>query len=253
MVKMIKPLGVLFHIAAGNSDGLPFFTVIEGLLSGNINILKLPVEEKGLTVRILQELFAIAPSLAEYVYVFDYTSKEVEVMRRLVHLADAVVMWGGDTAIKAVREMAGTNTKIIEWGHKMSFAYVSGAASDEALEGIAHNICKTNQMLCSSCQGIFVDTGLIEEVYGFCQQFLPVLDRVSKEYPSSFGIGIESQIGLRLYNESLQSIFNGARIFRGEQCSIIAYADQILTASIMFRNCWVRMLPRDQPKALHQK
>ena len=36
------PLGVILHIAAGNMDALPAWSVIEGLLTGNINLLKLP-------------------------------------------------------------------------------------------------------------------------------------------------------------------------------------------------------------------
>ena len=34
------PLGVLLHIAAGKMDGLPAYSVVEGLLTGNINILR---------------------------------------------------------------------------------------------------------------------------------------------------------------------------------------------------------------------
>lgn len=37
-----EPLGVLLHIASGNAAGLPAYSVLEGLLAGNINILKLP-------------------------------------------------------------------------------------------------------------------------------------------------------------------------------------------------------------------
>lgn len=36
------PLGVLFHIAAGNAEALPAYSAAEGLLAGNINLLKLP-------------------------------------------------------------------------------------------------------------------------------------------------------------------------------------------------------------------
>ena len=34
------PLGVIFHIAAGNMDFLPAYSLAEGLLTGNINILR---------------------------------------------------------------------------------------------------------------------------------------------------------------------------------------------------------------------
>ncbi|HEX3000010.1 MAG TPA: acyl-CoA reductase, partial [Armatimonadota bacterium] len=48
----IRPLGVLLHIAAGNMDGLPAFSVLEGLLAGNVNILKLPAAEGGVSARL---------------------------------------------------------------------------------------------------------------------------------------------------------------------------------------------------------
>jgi hypothetical protein len=55
-IQTIVPLGVLFHITAGNVDGLPFMSLLDGLLTGNINIVKLPKEEGGVTVSLLEEL-----------------------------------------------------------------------------------------------------------------------------------------------------------------------------------------------------
>ncbi|MCD7946787.1 MAG: acyl-CoA reductase [Oscillospiraceae bacterium] len=247
VIQQIAPLGVLFHIAAGNADGLPVFTVIEGLLTGNINILKLPREEGGLTVQILLELFRIQPQLAEYVYIFDYASNDMDVMRQLADLADAVVVWGGDAAIQSVREMAKPNTKIIEWGHKISFAYVSGEdISEEALEGIAQNICQTNQLLCSSCQGIYIDTEHMDDVDRFCNRFLPILERTCGLFPAELGIGMEAQVGLRLYNASIETVFNDTKLWKGQNCSLFVCTDMALQTSVMFRNCWVKRLPRSE-------
>ena len=47
------PLGVIMHIGAGNALGLAAFSVMEGLLTGNINILKLPEYEGGISLKIL--------------------------------------------------------------------------------------------------------------------------------------------------------------------------------------------------------
>ena len=44
------PLGTVLHIAAGNADGLPVLSLAEGLLTGNINLLKLPQADGGLSV-----------------------------------------------------------------------------------------------------------------------------------------------------------------------------------------------------------
>lgn len=118
-----RPLGVIFHIAAGNMEGLPAFSILEGLLTGNINLLKLSGDDDGLTIDILQKLIKKYPILARYIYIFDFPSTDIEALRNLAELANAVVVWGGDEAIRAVRRLSTPNTQIIEWGHKISFAY----------------------------------------------------------------------------------------------------------------------------------
>ena len=99
------PLGILFHIAAGNAQGLPFYSVVEGLLTVNINILKLPSGDDGLSVFLLQELVRLKPNLSRHVIVIDAPSTNRKLMQSLGKLADAIVVWGGDEAIREVREI----------------------------------------------------------------------------------------------------------------------------------------------------
>lgn len=243
----ILPLGVLLHIAAGNADGLPAFSVIEGLLTGNINILKLPEIDGGMSIRILSKLLKFQPSLAEYIYVFEYSSRDIQSISKLIEAADAVVVWGGDMAVSAIRKLVKPSIKLIEWGHKSSFAYVTKEGINEGnLVGLAQHVCMTNQLLCSSCQGIFVDTEDMEEVYGFCSRFLPVLEEAARNFPHDLGLGIQAQVTQQLYNESFEVLYRNSRIFKGQGCSLIAYPDSALEPSIQFRNCWVKPLPRNK-------
>lgn len=236
-------LGILFHIAAGNMDGLPIYTVIEGLLAGNINILKLPSrEDGGLTIEILKDLVELEPRIREYIYVFDYSSKDLEQMEFIANLSDGIVVWGGDDAIKSVRELASTSTEIIEWGNKISFAYVSGNYTEEELIGIAKNICHTNQLLCSSCQGIYLDTESDEELNAFAEEFASILEEVSEEIKNESGLGIKSKIGLTLYSESIENIFKDAMCLRRRHSSVRVHEDNLLSASIMYRNPWIKKL-----------
>ena len=245
------PLGVLFHITAGNMDVLPFISLLEGLVCGNINIIKLPKEEQGITVSILEELLKIEPVLAEYIYVFDYSSKDIWAMKRLAQVSDAVVVWGGDEAVKAVRTLADPNTKIIEWGHKISFAYATAdGTTDSGLRKLAQNICYTNQLFCSSCQGIYLDTDNMEDVYAFCKKFLPIFSAVSQENPFSFDPGTalftSARVTLELYHKELETKGTDSRIFRGDNCSLIASPDESLEPSILYRNAWVKPLKREK-------
>lgn len=238
------PLGTLFHIAAGNMDALPVFSVLEGLLTGNINILKLPGSDNGLSILLLQQLISTYPEMANYVIVFDNPSTDLAAMECMAACADAIVVWGGDAAVSAVRQMAKPDTRIIEWGHKISFAYISGPdIPDTELEGIAFNMCDTNQLLCNACQGIYLDTDIYEDVTAFAEHFLQILDAKAASMPQPEDPFLTAQKALELHTEELEAPRSMKSVFRGANSSVIAYEDPSLHPSYMFRNCWVKPLP----------
>ena len=239
------PLGVLFHIAAGNVDGLPAYSVIEGLLAGNINILKLPSADSGISVLLLAELCKIEPALADFVYVFDVPSTDLTSLKQFAAVADAVVVWGGDEAVSAARSLAPCNTRVISWGHKLSFAYATLEATDKDLTALAHHICQTRQLLCSSCQGIYVDTADRTVLEGFGKRFYEILRSVSAAYPP-VPPELRAKATLHLYNEELEQHITGNTVYRGDGVSVLVTEESNLALSCLFRNCWVKPLPRER-------
>lgn len=242
------PLGTLLHIAAGNVDGLPAYSVAEGLLTGNVNILKLPQADQGLSIRILAELIAIEPALRDFIYVFDTPSSDLLALKQMAELSDGIVVWGGDAAVAAVRQFAPLGAKLIEWGHKLGFAYLSGYENREAeLRALAHHIIATQQLLCSSCQTIFLDTDSLDALYAFCGEFLPYLEEAASRHPPTIGAAAEAT--LRQYSDTLEGLLSGGeaaeeRVFRGKGCSLTACADSELALSYLFGHCLVKRLPR---------
>lgn len=236
------PLGILLHIAAGNVDALPAYSVVEGLLSGNVNILKLPTGDSGISVKLLSELINIEPMLAEYIYVFDVPSTELETLKTLSDYSDAVVVWGTDIAVSAIRKMVSVNTKIISWGHKLSFAYATLDATDEQLRGLAKNICSTNQLLCSSCQGIYVDTNSQKEQIEFGKRFFEIFKSVNKDFPK-VDMGMRGKNAINIYNEKLEQHTTNNFILSDNGISVICTNDSKLTLSYLYRNIWVKKLP----------
>ncbi|NLB48867.1 MAG: hypothetical protein GX813_03410, partial [Erysipelotrichia bacterium] len=209
-VRFIEPLGILFHIAAGNVDLLPAYSVIEGLLVGNINILKLPTGDSGLSIVLLNELIKEEPKLKQYIYVFDVPSTEIKSIRTLASYADAIVVWGGDEVQKAVRQFADINSTIIDWGHKISFSYVDMNVKDEELEALCFSVCLSNQIFCSSSQGLYVNTDKIEDLHVLAKRLLPIFVRVSKK-TNTLPLTMKAKNALLLYNEKLKG--NQANIY----------------------------------------
>lgn len=241
------PIGVLLHIAAGNMEGLPVYTVIEGLLTGNINLLKLPGTDDGLSAELLRMLIEIEPVLSEFIYVFEYASEELHLIRKLVEASDAIVVWGADAAISAVRRLTPPRIKLIEWGNKLSFAYITKSGmTEENLLGLAKHICTTNQLLCNSCQVIYLDTENERQALSFCRSFLAILEETGKNLTLSLPLELQAQITLQLKSETLCASAEGKRVFMGDGASIIYCSDDSLSPSIMFRNCLVKRLPREE-------
>ena len=244
---LTRPLGVLLHIAAGNADGLPAFSVAEGLVTGNINLLKLPQADNGLSVAIIEALLKIEPNLADYLYVFDTPSSDLAAMKRMADLSDGIVVWGGETAVAAVRRFAHPGTKLIEWGHRLSFAYLSGDASRQALADLAEHIISTRQLLCSSCQVIYLNTADMDQVRSFCDRFYPVLEAEARRHlPKTMGAA--AALTLRSRTDRLEALLDGHgdKPWHSVLCSLIAKEDSALELSPMLGNVLVKPLPRER-------
>lgn len=240
------PLGVLFHIAPGNMPGLPVYTALEGLLTGNINLVKLPHGDKGLSLAAFQLLTEQEPRLAPYLYAFDLPSGRRAELEILAELADGLVVWGGDGAIEGARALAGPGCKLIEWGHRLSFAYISDYENKEAeMADLARHIITTGQRLCSSCQVIFLDMEDWAEGESFCREFLPELERAAAERPGPAGGAASSLSGhTALLERIVDGSAAGERLFQGKGCSVILRPDQELELSPMEGNVLVKLLPQ---------
>lgn len=247
------PLGVLFHIAAGNMDGLPAFSLAEGLLTGNVNILKLPQADNGISLEIISRLITLEPALKDYIFVFDTPSTDIHAMQRMAEMADGICVWGGEAAVKAVRSLAPTGVKLIEWGHKLGFCYIAEATDFESLTSelaaLAEHIAATKQLLCSSCQTIFLNTENIADLHRFCKLFLPILEAAAVKHRSGT-IGERAYMTLMRHTEYLEELIgqshDTAGEYRGNGCRLLVRPDSELELSPMMCSVLVKRLPQEK-------
>lgn len=267
------PIGVLLHITAGNAEGLPAYSVLEGLLAGNINILKLPAGDDGLSLFILKKLTEYEPVLKEYIYVVDTPSGDEKTMKLMMRLAGGIAVWGSDETILAVRRSAPANVKLIEWGHRLSFAYIDDLdAPEEKLGALARHIFGTKQLLCSSCQVIYLNTDDFEEVKRFGRYFAEIMKR--EEGTEGISLFTQGKVTVELMTRRLERVSGtGCRasektqvsraagksqanrasgkapsccMYRAGSGSVICMDDNKLEVSGQFGNVLVKPLPREQ-------
>ena len=247
------PLGVILHIAAGNMDFLPAYSLAEGLLTGNINILKLPSADDGLSLKLIMQLIEYEPELTDYIYVFDTPSSDVYGMQKMAALSNGISVWGSDIAIDAVRKMAPTGVKLIEWGQKLGFCYISHlekqSNADEELAALAEHIANTKQLLCSSCQVIYINSESEEEKKLFAQRFAPLLEEaVGKNKTDE--IGVRARDTLVSYTARLKGMLGeeevSSDVIKKRGCSVIISDNSKLELSPMMCNVLVKNLPEDK-------
>jgi hypothetical protein len=245
-----QPLGVLMHIGAGNVIALSVLSVLEGCLSGNINILKLPSYEGGISLMLLKELVRIEPRLAPYIYVFDISSTDIETIRTLSEVADAIIVWGSDEAITGIRQITPPTIQLIEWGHRLSFAYFTlGDHYQHELEGLAKEICISNQLNCSSPQTVFLETTDIETVKSFSKELLDTLIRVAQDYEiGELDIPIQGEITWTKENVKTEAILGQHYLYESADQRICVMIDlkPELRTSPKYRNIWVIPIQRTE-------
>ena len=250
LIRRRVPLGVLLHIAAGNADVLPVFTVLEGLITGNINIVKLPSHDGGFTEKMVDILIHLEPRLAEYIYIVNVPSSDVETLQSLAEMSNAVVVWGGDEAVRTIRRITEPDTKIIEWGHKLSFAYLSGDfmhwSVESDLKGLARHIFRTQQLLTSSCQTIYLDTDDPAKQKAFCERFLPLLESEFVSEAASDNVISEGTLQRFTARQEERVSLPSETDFKAEHCCLTACEDQALEGSGRFGHVLVRRLPEEE-------
>ncbi|MFE3328963.1 aldehyde dehydrogenase family protein [Streptomyces sp. NPDC059176] len=245
------PVGLLVHIAPGNASAVAPLSVVEGLLAGNLNVLKASSSDTLLGLDLLAALGAADTTglIAERVVALRFPSSRREWLEALCGQADAIAAWGGEEAVRAVHELAPPGCRVIEWGHRISFAYLSrGAAADDlTLDALAEDVCRFEQQACSSPQVVYLDTDDTEEVFAFAERFARRLATVSDARSAPQPDPAErAEITTVQTLARLEQHLGLTKVIAADDGSWRVLADSRpgLDASPLYRSVWVKPLPR---------
>ncbi|MER5639085.1 acyl-CoA reductase [Kitasatospora sp. NPDC002227] len=246
------PVGLLVHVAPGNAPAAGAFSVIEGLLAGNVNAVKTSGSSL-FTQAFLAELAALdtTGAIAARTIALAFSSSRTGWLERLLSGADAVAAWGGEEALAGVAALVPPGCRLVDWGPKLSFAYLTehSWADKAALRGIAEDICRLDQQACSSPQVIYLDTEDHQQVFAFAERFAAVLaEAVADGEPGLPDLLESAEITNTVLVAGLEEHLGLTKVHAAEDGSwhVLADTRSALRASPLFRTVWVKPLPRGE-------
>ncbi|MDR9753647.1 acyl-CoA reductase [Pseudomonas sp. SZMC_28357] len=248
-----QPLGLVLHLTPSNAPLLAFLAVLEGLLAGNINWLRPSSSDAGFSARLLAAWLAEDPSgqLADCVAVLPVGTAQIPLLS--AH-ADGVSAWGGDAALKAIREQLPMGCRWIDWGHKLSLAYVCPqAASGAAFDALIDEVCQLDQQACSSPQCVLVDSEDPQVLQSIGEQLAEAFVRRHERWPSLLPSPQESsEISTRVSIARLQQSFAGqpGQVWSGDGWRVMWEHSCQLAPSPLFRTLLVRPAPLKELSSL---
>ncbi|MGD0058704.1 MAG: acyl-CoA reductase [Verrucomicrobiia bacterium] len=122
---------LIVHFLAGNVPMPGIVSICGGLLLRSANLVKMSARDPVFPALFLESVREVDAELADCAATLDWPRGELVLTQAAVGDADAVIAYGDDHTISALRQLAPTTAKFIGYGHKISFAVVAKEAMTE--------------------------------------------------------------------------------------------------------------------------
>ncbi|MCB0368957.1 MAG: hypothetical protein KDD45_05755 [Bdellovibrionales bacterium] len=256
-----RPLGFLVQIMPSNDPALPVLSALEGLLTGNVNLLKISQHSSDFTAELFDSFFQmpLAKRYQKRLIIAKISSSEKQKLSDIFSQADGVVAWGGEEAISQIKQLCPANVNFIEWGHRISFAFVSEKRKFEDSEyiNLVKDILIYNQQACSSPQCVYVEEASFAELKIIGNKINELMAKLASKYNLTTPSPMESaeirKTTLVLETEkSWQDSYSDVIEDQQNRWRILIDTRSGLRASPLYRTIWLKPLKRSEIwKTLH--
>lgn len=152
-----EPLGVVLHVVSGNVFFGPAESLLAGLLTRNVNLVKRPRGCGDFLEFFFRSFQEAAGDLASCTALLDWSGGNEDIEGILGREADGIVIAGDAETIASYRRQASSSTALLEFGPRVSIAVVGEAALDRLdVEGLARDVALWDQLACTAAQCIYV-------------------------------------------------------------------------------------------------
>ena len=179
---------LLAHVWAGNVPGLPLWSLVCGLLVKAGNVGKLPSAEPVFASVFARLLADVHPPLGDCLAIAWWKGGEPGPAQALYREADVVLAYGGNAALREVRDQVPISTRFLGHGHRLGIALVGRDALDmqrgpATARLAALDIVRHEQQGCYSPHVVYVERGGALAPRGFAQHLAAELASLAHRHP----------------------------------------------------------------------
>ncbi len=245
------PAGIICHIAAGNTFLGAIDSLLYGIVTKNINILKLSSSDRFFPILFMKALKEVDQQniLFPYIAMTYWKQTNIDIQNIVKNSADVILLFGGENAVKSFKKEVAPKCEVLTFGPKVSFGIVTKEQSREELAqaavGFARDIVFWEQRACTACQNIFVEKS--EDAKYFIRCLYDELEKIGITYPQG-KINIDAAIEIRKQRElALWDMFNNkGEVFEGTSAghTILVKDSYDLSESPLERTVIINMVDR---------
>ena len=203
-------MGLVCHIAAGNTFLGAIDSLLYGIITKNINIVKMSANDSFFPIIFMEALQEADTRqiLFPYITMTYWKSSNENLIGIVRNIADVILLFGGEEAVKTFKKDISPKCEVLAFGPKTSFGIVCAEASKEELilaaEGFATDIVFWEQRACTACQNIFIEKS--ENIDYFLQVLFAELEKTALLIPRArqFRCCVEIRKQRELLMESIQ-------------------------------------------------
>ncbi len=182
------PQGILAHVSAGNVFVGAVDTLIQGIITKNVNILKMSSFDPVFPLLFAKLILECDPEGIVYPYfsLVPFRGGQLEIETIIKQESDVVIVYGGKETVEAYRNGRGLFTKDVEFGPKYSCVIIDPEEmakqnTSDVCHAVAKDFTMWEQSACSSPHSVFIKG--LHNAEKFAAELKKSFVKLALEYP----------------------------------------------------------------------
>jgi len=233
--------GLLVCVFSGNVPGIPAFDMALGLALKSACLVRPAAEEPDFAPLFARSVAEVDPDLGACLHVARWAHDDAAPYQR----AGAVLAYGSDGSIAAIRRLVPGGVRFIGHGHRLSFACVAAeAATAETASRLALDVAMYDQQGCVSPHMAFIERGGPLSPAAFARAVADALAGLQERMPRG-RLTLEEAVALRSARDEAEFTADACYLSPGDLAwAVVHHEEPDFRPSPLGRFLWTYAVDR---------